>query len=123
MCDADSRSDTESIGGECDPIFSGIRGHLGIPFVLLLLVVVLIWQRPLRRLFGFTAAAGAICAMLGARLRQACRNPIWSACSTAQVNVPPMPHPVSIPILLRRRTGAGPGVCPWTTTAGNASSV
>ncbi len=36
-----------------------IFGHLGIPFVLLLIAVVLIWLRPLRRLLGGAAMVGA----------------------------------------------------------------
>lgn len=42
-----------------------VFGHLGIPFVVLLLILAVIWLRPLRRLFGFVAATAGLCAVLG----------------------------------------------------------
>lgn len=38
-------------------------GHLGIPFVILVLVLILIWLRPLRRLIGFLTIAAVLFAL------------------------------------------------------------
>jgi hypothetical protein len=49
-----------------------IFGHLGIPFVLLLIVLVAIWLGPLRRRFlGGAAMLGALCVMFAAPPAQA----------------------------------------------------
>jgi len=44
-----------------------VFGHLGIPFVILVLVFTLIWRRPLRRLIGLLTIAAVLCALPGTR--------------------------------------------------------
>jgi hypothetical protein len=58
-------SDTSYFGSM---IWMRIFSHLGIPFVLLLIVVVLIWLGPLRRLLAGAAMFVVLCALLGALL-------------------------------------------------------